>query len=106
MSERLRVPAVYLTWANSMFLLFLPFSRISKLSGISEAKNSDSPRLHHSNYWVIYRLRGVWHVHVRLVSNASGRVRLESHSSDLPGTRRARAAIRGIQTSLLAPLTL
>jgi hypothetical protein len=39
----LRVPAVYLTWANSLFLSFLAFSRISKLRGISRAQNSDSP---------------------------------------------------------------
>src|SRR5215467_1141845 len=42
----LRVPAVYLTWANPLFLVFLPFNRISNLRGINEAQNSDSPRLH------------------------------------------------------------
>ena len=40
-----RVPAVYLTWANQLFLMFLAFSRISKLRGISGGQNSDSPHL-------------------------------------------------------------
>jgi hypothetical protein len=44
----LRVPAVYLAWANSLFLSVLAFSKISKLRGISEGQNSDSLRLHHS----------------------------------------------------------
>jgi hypothetical protein len=44
----LRVPAVYLTWANPLFLSSLAFSRISKLRGITRAQNSDSPRLHHT----------------------------------------------------------
>src|SRR5713226_7539971 len=37
-----------------MFLWFLPFSRISKLCGISEGQNSDSPRLHqlYAGKWV------------------------------------------------------
>ncbi len=46
LSDPFFVPAVYLTLANSLFLWFLPFSRISKLRGISGAQNSDSPRLH------------------------------------------------------------
>jgi hypothetical protein len=45
-AENLRVPAVYLTSANSLFLYFLPFNRISKLREISGAQNSDSLRLH------------------------------------------------------------
>jgi hypothetical protein len=42
-----RVPAVYLTWANPVFLAFFSFNGISNLHGINEAQNSDSPRLHH-----------------------------------------------------------
>lgn len=41
-----RVPAVYLTLANSLLLAFLTFNEINKLRVISEAQNSDSPRLH------------------------------------------------------------
>jgi hypothetical protein len=71
-SRKARVPAVYLTSANSLFLLFLPFSRISKLRGISGAQNSDSPRLQNSNCCVINGLRSISGVHVPLVSNANG----------------------------------
>jgi hypothetical protein len=49
LAENLRVPDVYLSSANSLFLYFLPFNRISKLREISGAQNSDSPRLHHFN---------------------------------------------------------
>ena len=48
---------MYLTSANSLFLLFLPFSRISKLRGISGGQNSDSPRLQSSNCFVINGLQ-------------------------------------------------
>jgi hypothetical protein len=43
----LHVPAVYLTWANPVFLAFLAFSGMSKLHGISGSPNFDSPHRHH-----------------------------------------------------------
>jgi hypothetical protein len=39
--------SVYLTSANVLFLSFFAFSEINKLRVISEAQNSDCPRLHH-----------------------------------------------------------
>ena len=44
--QTFRVPAVYLTWANSLFLAFLAFSRINNLRRVNQAPNSDSPRRH------------------------------------------------------------
>jgi len=41
-----RVPAVYLTCANSMFSSFCALSEISNLRSINGGQNSDSPRLH------------------------------------------------------------
>jgi len=41
-----RVPAMYLTSANLLFLTFFAFNEINKLCIIGEAQNSDSPRLH------------------------------------------------------------
>lgn len=38
-----RVSAVYLTWANALFLAVLALSEINKLRVISEGQNSDSP---------------------------------------------------------------
>jgi hypothetical protein len=55
---RLRVPAVYLTSANASFLTFFKFSEINKLCVINEGQNSDSPRLHYSNCFVINRYEG------------------------------------------------
>jgi hypothetical protein len=46
----IRVPAVYLAWADLLFSAFLALSRISKLRRISGAQNSDSPRLHHVSH--------------------------------------------------------
>jgi hypothetical protein len=46
-SPTCRVPAVYLTWANVLFLTFFAFNEINKLRVISRGQNSDSPRLHH-----------------------------------------------------------
>jgi hypothetical protein len=46
-STPFRVPAVYLSWANSLFLAFPAFSRINKLRRVNPAPNSDSPRRHH-----------------------------------------------------------
>ena len=46
-SLKLGVRAVYLTSANVLFISFLAFNEINKLRVISEAQNSDSPRLHH-----------------------------------------------------------
>jgi hypothetical protein len=45
-SESGRVPAMYLTWANVLFLAFLAFNEISKLRAINRGQNSDSRRLH------------------------------------------------------------
>src|SRR6266478_3427856 len=42
-----RVPTVYPTWANVLFLAFSSFNEINKLCVISRGQNSDSPRLHH-----------------------------------------------------------
>jgi hypothetical protein len=42
-----RVPAVYLTSANSLFLSVFAFNEINKLGVISQGQNSDSARLHH-----------------------------------------------------------
>jgi len=41
-----RVSAVYLTWANALFLAVFALSEINKLRVINEGQNSDSPRLH------------------------------------------------------------
>jgi hypothetical protein len=38
---------MYLTSANVQFLSIFAFNEINKLRIISEAQNSDSPRLHH-----------------------------------------------------------
>ena len=43
-----RVPGVYLTWANALFLAFFAFNGINNLHRVNEAPNSDSPRRHHS----------------------------------------------------------
>jgi hypothetical protein len=40
---RLRVPAVYLTWTNVLFLTFLAFSEINKLRVISRGQNPTPP---------------------------------------------------------------
>src|SRR6266852_231475 len=71
-SLKLRVPAVYLTSANVLFISFLAFNEINKLRVISRGQNSDSPRLQYSNCCVINGLRRIPGVHVPLVSNASG----------------------------------
>src|SRR6266478_1816961 len=42
------VLAVYPTSAHSLFLAFFAFNEINNLRLISQAQNSDSPRLHHS----------------------------------------------------------
>ena len=42
----MNVPVAYLTWANSVFSAFFPFSRINKLRRINRAPNCDSPRRH------------------------------------------------------------
>jgi hypothetical protein len=41
-----RVPAVYPTSVNALFLAFFALNEINKLRVITEAENSDSPRLH------------------------------------------------------------
>jgi hypothetical protein len=45
--NQVRVPAVYLPWANPVLLAFLSFSRMNKLRRINRTPNSDSPRRHH-----------------------------------------------------------
>ncbi len=46
-SSLVRVPAVYLTWANPLFSAFLPFSKFHKLRRVNGDQNPASPRRHH-----------------------------------------------------------
>ena len=51
----IRVPAVYVTLANSPFSLLLAFNEINKLHAITEGQNS-APRLHHIKAFIINML--------------------------------------------------
>jgi hypothetical protein len=48
-SLEIRVPTVYSSWANVLFLAFSSFNEINKLCVIGQGQNSDSPRLDHSS---------------------------------------------------------
>lgn len=50
--------AVYLTWANPVFLVFFALSPMSKLRGINAGVDSDSPRLHHCKGFELLSRRG------------------------------------------------